>query len=103
MRVSKSTGLVEVQTELKPMTIAEQIRQIMLTEELPDNEKLDRLDALIPLEVFKIDNVNQATPAQLKQLKEGFIVTENDEDVGIALSTQCNRSGVPNYSQRNRA
>jgi hypothetical protein len=49
--------------------IQEQIRQIMLSEELSDTEKLDRLHALIPLDAFKIDNLNQATPAQLKQLK----------------------------------
>jgi hypothetical protein len=58
------------------MTIEEKIRQIMLSEELPDSEKLDRLHALIPLEVFKIDNLNQATPAQLRQLKDGFAITE---------------------------
>jgi len=48
----------------------------MLSEELPDSEKLDRLQALIPLEVFKIDNLNQATPAQLKELRDGLAVTQ---------------------------
>ena len=57
------------------MTVEEKIREIMLSEELPDNEKLDRLHALIPLESFKIDNLNQATPAQLKQLRDGLAVT----------------------------
>ena len=51
------------------MTIKEKVREIMLSEELPDSEKLDRLHALIPPDVFKIDNLKQATPAQLKQLK----------------------------------
>jgi hypothetical protein len=58
------------------MNIQERIRQIMLSEELPDSEKLDRLQALIPLEVFKIDNLNQATPAQLKELRDGLAVTQ---------------------------
>jgi hypothetical protein len=58
------------------MNIEEKIREIMLSEELPDSEKLDRLHALIPLESFKIDNLNQATPAQLKLLKAGLAVTK---------------------------
>jgi hypothetical protein len=41
------------------MTIAEQIRQIMLSKELSDTEKLDRLHALIPLESFKIENLSK--------------------------------------------
>jgi hypothetical protein len=49
------------------MTIEEKVREIMLSKELPDSEKLDRLHAFIPLEVFKIDNLNKATPAQLRQ------------------------------------
>jgi hypothetical protein len=44
------------------MNIEEKIRDIMLSEELPDSEKLDRLHALIQPEAFKIDNLNQATP-----------------------------------------
>jgi hypothetical protein len=58
------------------MNIQERIREIMLSEELSDSEKLDRLHALIPLESFKIDKLNQATPAQLRQLKEGLAVTD---------------------------
>jgi hypothetical protein len=34
------------------------------------------LHALIPPDAFKIDNLNQATPAQLRQLKDGLAVTE---------------------------
>jgi adenosine/AMP kinase len=56
--------------------IQEQIRQIMLSEELSDTEKLDRLRALIPLESFEIEDLSKATPAQLKQLKYGLAVTE---------------------------
>ncbi len=58
------------------MTIADQIRKIMLSKELSDIEKLDSLHALIPPDVCKIDNLNQATPAQLKQLKDGLAITE---------------------------
>jgi hypothetical protein len=35
------------------MTIAEQIREIMLSEDLSDSEKLDQLHALIPSDAFK--------------------------------------------------
>jgi hypothetical protein len=58
------------------LTITEQIRQIMLSQELSDAEKLDQLHALIPAAVCKIDNLNQATPAQLNQLKDGLAVTD---------------------------
>jgi hypothetical protein len=58
------------------MTIEEKVREIMLSEELSDSEKLDRLHALIPPDAFKIDNLNQATPAQLKQLKDGLAITD---------------------------
>jgi hypothetical protein len=58
------------------MTIEEKVREIMLSEELSDSEKLDQLHALIPLDAFKIDDLNQATPAQLKQLKDGLAITD---------------------------
>jgi len=58
------------------MTIEEKIREIMLSKELPHDEKLDRVHALIPPDVFKIDNLNKATPAQLRQLKDGLAITE---------------------------
>jgi hypothetical protein len=57
------------------MTIEEKIREIMLSKELSDSEKLDRLHAFIPLESFKIEDLNQATPAQLRQLKDGLAIT----------------------------
>jgi hypothetical protein len=63
------------------VTIEEKVREIMLSEKLPDDEKLDRLHALIPPEVLKIDNLNQATPAQLKQLKDGLAVTDAMQQV----------------------
>jgi hypothetical protein len=34
------------------MTIEEKLREIMLSEELSDSEKLDRLHALIPADAF---------------------------------------------------
>jgi hypothetical protein len=58
------------------MNIQERIRQIMLSEELPDGEKLNRLYNLIPAETCKIDNLSQATPAQLKELRDGLPVTQ---------------------------
>lgn len=58
------------------MTMEEKIREIMLSEELSDSEKLDQLHALIPSDACKIDNLNKATPAQLKQLKAGLAVTD---------------------------
>ena len=41
----------------------------MLSEELSSAEKRNQLRALIPADVCKIDDLNQATPAQLKQLQ----------------------------------
>jgi len=58
------------------MTIAEQICQIMDSKDLSDAEKLDSLHALIPADACKIDNLNQATPGQLKLLKDGLAITE---------------------------
>ena len=58
------------------MTIEEKVREIMLSKELSDTEKLDQLHALIPAETFKIDSLSTATPAQLKQLKDGLAVSE---------------------------
>ncbi len=57
------------------MTITEQIHQIMISKELNDTEILDSLYALIPPDACKIDNLSQATPAQLKQLQDGLAVT----------------------------
>ena len=66
------------------MTRAEQIREIMLAEELSAAEKLDRLHALISADTCKIDNLNQATPAQLRQLKDGLAVTEAMQEIRCA-------------------
>jgi hypothetical protein len=74
------------------MTIEEKIRQIMLSEKLSDNEKLDRLHALIPADVFKINNLNQATPAQLRQLKDGLTVTEAMQKIRRRTTGKRNRA-----------
>jgi hypothetical protein len=58
------------------MTVEEKIREIMLSEELQDSEKLDRLHGLIPPDAFKIGNLNKATPAQLKELKAALAITQ---------------------------
>jgi hypothetical protein len=66
------------------MIIEEKVREIMVSEELPDSEKLDRLHALIPPDACKIDNLSQATPAQLRQLKDGLMVTDAMEKIRCA-------------------
>jgi hypothetical protein len=48
------------------MTIEGKVREIMRCEKLSDSEKLDELHALIPPDAVKIDNLSQATPAQLR-------------------------------------
>ena len=50
--------------------VEEKLCEIMLSEALSDSEKLDQLHALIPADACKIDNLNKATPAQLKHLKD---------------------------------
>ena len=74
------------------MTIAEEVREIMLSEELRDNKKVARLHALIPLDVFKIDNLNQATPAQLKQLKDGLAVAEAMQQIRCRTTRKRNKA-----------
>jgi len=63
------------------MTIAEKVREIMLSEELPESEKLDRLHALIPPDVFKIDSLSTATPEQVRQLRDGLAVTQAMQEI----------------------
>jgi hypothetical protein len=54
------------------MKMQEEVRQILLSQELSSAEKRDRLRGLIPADVCKIDDLNQATPAQLKQLQRAI-------------------------------
>jgi hypothetical protein len=58
------------------MTIEEKIRQIMISKELSNSEKLDRLHALIPAETFKIDSLSTAPLAQVRLLRDGLMVTD---------------------------
>ena len=53
----------------------------MLSEELSDSKKLDRLHALIPADVFKIDNLNKTTPEQLAQLEAGLEIAQALEQI----------------------
>jgi hypothetical protein len=43
------------------------------------------LRALIPAEVFKIDSMSTATPAQLRQSKDGLAITEASNRSGAEL------------------
>ena len=70
------------------MPIEEKIREIMLSEELPDSEKLDRLHALIPADAFKVDNLNQATPAEFRKLKDGLAITDAMQQLRCAEITK---------------
>ncbi len=63
------------------MTIQEQIRQIVSSNELSSTEKLDRLHALIPPDVFKIDSLSTATPEQVRQLRDGLAVTQAMQEI----------------------
>jgi hypothetical protein len=74
------------------MTIEEKIREIMLSEELSESEKLDRLHALIPADVLKIDDLNKATPAQLRRLKEAMAVSEAIQQIRRRTTRQKDRA-----------
>jgi hypothetical protein len=52
-----------------------------IIQKLNTAEKLDRLHALIPADVCKIDNLNQATRKQLRQLKDGLAITETMQEL----------------------
>lgn len=67
------------------MTIAEKVQQTMRSKELNHAEKQEQLRALIPANVFKIDNLSEATPAQLKQLQEALEVAEALQQLNAAL------------------
>ena len=71
------------------MTVEERLREIMLSEALSDSEKLDLLHALIPAETFKIDSLSTATPAQIKQLKDGLMVTDAKQQLRRARNVRA--------------
>jgi hypothetical protein len=75
-----------------PMSVEEKIREIMLSEELPESEKLDQLHALIPADVLKIDNLNKATPEQLRGLKEAMAVSEALQELRHRTTRKGNRA-----------
>jgi hypothetical protein len=52
------------------------VREIMRPEELTNAEKRDQLHSLVPADVFKIDNLNKATPEQLAQLEAGLEIAQ---------------------------
>ena len=74
------------------MSVEEKIREIMLSEELPESEKLDQLHALIPADVLKIDNLNNATPDQLRGLKEAMEVSEALQELRRRTTRKGNRA-----------
>jgi hypothetical protein len=67
------------------MTIQERVREIMLSKDLSDTEKRERLRALIPPDAFKIDNLNKVTRSQLSQLQDGLAVTNAMQRLNAAL------------------
>jgi hypothetical protein len=86
------------------MTLAEQIRQIVLSEELSAAEKLDRLHALIPTETFKIDSLSTVTPAQVRLLRDGLMVTDAMEKIRCAdfLAKEANPKAAESERQMRR-
>jgi hypothetical protein len=74
------------------MSVEEKIREIMLSEELPESEKLVQLHALIPADVLKIDNLNNATPDQLRGLKEAMAVSEALQELRRRTTRKGNRA-----------
>jgi hypothetical protein len=64
---------------------SEKLRQIMLSKELSSTEKREQLRALIPPDVSKIENLNRATLAQLKQLQEAIEVAQALQQLNAAL------------------
>jgi len=67
------------------MKIQEKVREIMLSKELTGTEKREQLRALIPADVFKIDNLNKATPAQLKQLQGALAISQAMQEIDAEL------------------
>jgi hypothetical protein len=72
------------------MTIEEKVRETMLSKELSNAEKRDQFRALIPADVFKIDNLNKATPAQLIQLQGALEVAQALQRLNASLVSLAN-------------
>jgi hypothetical protein len=62
----------------------------MLSEELSNSEKRERLRALIPADVFKIDNISRATAAQILQLKGALEVAQALQRLNASLVSLAN-------------
>jgi hypothetical protein len=60
----------------RAMPSQQKVREILLSKESSDAEKREQLRALILPDVFKIDDLNKATPAQLKRLQEALAIAE---------------------------
>ena len=67
------------------MKILEKVRQITLSKESDHLEKQEQLRALIPADVFKIDNLNKATSAQLEQLQEALAISQAMQEINAEL------------------
>ncbi len=76
------------------MTIEERVRQIILSKDLSDSEKLDRLHAPIPPDAFKIDNLSKATPEQLRQLKDGLAITDAMQQIRRQVRLRRDRNPI---------
>jgi hypothetical protein len=70
------------------MNIQGRIGEILISKELSDTEKLNCLRGIIPPDSCKIDNLSQATPAQLRQLKDGLAVTQAMQQLRAKLLTK---------------
>jgi hypothetical protein len=66
------------------MPSQQKVREILLSKEFSDAENREQLRALIPAETFKIDSLSTATPAQVRLLRDGLMVTDAMEKIRCA-------------------
>jgi hypothetical protein len=76
----------------------------MRPEGLTNTEKRDQLHSLIPADVFKIDNLNKATPKQLAQLGAGLEIAQALEQMPQNFATNgiASTANTSAKSSRNR-
>jgi hypothetical protein len=65
------------------MTVEDQIREIMLSEELPDTEKLEQLHALIPADACEIDVFTKPSQPVSIAARPHFFKQNSQEDTVI--------------------
>jgi hypothetical protein len=65
------------------MTVEDQIREIMLSEELPDTEKLEQLHALIPADACEIDVFTKPSQPVSIPARPHFFKQNSQEDTVI--------------------